>query len=138
MTSETDTIDVGLTIKPEHVDIYGHLTNTRFPKYFEEGMLELQKQMGVSPEALIERGVGLFVYRATYTYKKQVDGGEQVTVQSRWVPYDRGPLIKTKHRMISERGLLAAADLEHAFFDFKERKLITGAPDWFVQKVYDA
>lgn len=136
MTVCVVTTEVNQCINPNHLDEYGHLNNARYPLYFEEGRLELQRIAGMDAKSLIDMRVGLFVHRSVYTYKKPVCGNEPVTVQSRFVSYEGGLTLRTFHMMKSEKGLLATANMDHALFDFENDKLITNIPEWLVQRMY--
>lgn len=136
MSLEIVTSKVKITARPEDIDEYGHLNNAKFPKYFEEGRLALQRNAGLTAQSLIEKKVGLFVYRVTYTYKKQVFEGEELCIDSRFIPFEEGITIDSFHRMFSNRKLVATANITHAFNDLNTGRLITKVPDWFIEKMY--
>ena len=70
------------TLREEDADCYGHITNSRIPTYFDIARINVQNAANLGDSGLRERGVGLLVVAASYTYRGQLFPEQTVMIDS--------------------------------------------------------
>jgi len=111
-------------IAPKHTDSYDHLSYKNHSNYFSDGLRILFEPLGLTPEVLKEKNLGLYVTKYELEPKQQARAGQQVTVQSQFADH-RGPRINVTQEMISESGLLAKANTSFCFVNYETGKPIS-------------
>tara|TARA_Y100000310_G_C20555132_1_gene750106 strand:+ start:380 stop:769 length:390 start_codon:yes stop_codon:yes gene_type:complete len=106
---------INLVVDPEHIDDYGHLNNSWYPKYFEQGRLALEKAFGIDPASYMVKGLKFVVTNATYHYRGQLSAGKNIAIVSKFKPYCGKTLVHSEHEMFCEGRRVGVAVLAHNF-----------------------
>ncbi|MBS3117307.1 thioesterase family protein [Candidatus Woesearchaeota archaeon] len=110
------------TLREEDADCYGHITNSRIPTYFDIARINVQNAANLGDSGLRERGVGLLVVAASYTYRGQLFPEQTVMIDSELTHNKR--CIWIDHTMRLENRVVATAQTKHLFVDLKTGKAI--------------
>ena len=112
-------VEVDCVIEAAHADPdFGHLGFQHYLQYCDAGRRTLQEAYGVSNQALSTRGLGLVVRGfKDAVYRQEIVPGDRVTVRSRFLRYERGPLLQMRHEMVKDGRVAFAVSTVHVFVD---------------------
>lgn len=117
-------------IRAEHVDHYGHMNNAAYMQIFEEARWALLETLGFTKATVEERHYGPILVEAHLYYKRELELGAQVWVETDL--FDGHRRLFRIHQWLKDSNgeLSAEADLKLGLFDMRSRKLMSPPPDW--------
>lgn len=118
-----------LLIKEVDLDVYAHVNNTTYLKFFEEARWEFIHSNGYGHLKIIESGYGPIVLEATIKYLRELRLRDEVIIETSVVAYEK-KIGKIYQRMLRGDEVCCVAEFTIALFDLKERKLILPTPEW--------
>ncbi|WP_410872322.1 acyl-CoA thioesterase [Nocardia sp. A7] len=74
------TFSVPVRVRGYELDTQGHLNHAVYHQYGEHARWELMRAAGISQDKFIASGVGAVVLESTIKYKRELRGGDEVTV----------------------------------------------------------
>ena len=124
MTSQSQiTSVVTLRVKPEDIDMYQHLTYSRYLEYFKNGGLALMKESRVNLDELYSRNIGVVVTNTTIKYYREIKENEEVQIHSNFLPYMGDGFFEISHEMRNNRGLIATCTDRNLFVKFNGKPI---------------
>ena len=119
-----------LRIEPRHCDLYGHMNNAAYAELLEEGRWDFISRRGYGRERVTELGQGPVVLQLNISFRRELNPGEQVVVESRLVQV-RSRVATVAQRILAEDGQVACdAEAILGLFDLKTRKLVGPNEHW--------
>ena len=117
-------------VAAEYLDHYGHVNHAHYLTLFENARWGYYHLKNITAESIKEGGIGPVVLKAEISYKKEVLGGEKITIRSEHLGYRHG-LWHLKQVLIKENGKVGAVvTLAFGLFDLQQRKLIAPFGQW--------
>lgn len=119
-----------VTVKPEHMDEYGHMNNAAYLMLYEDARWQLISPHGFTMEDILRTKQGPVVLEANVKFLKELRLGDTVSVTTEILSYE-GKIGKMLQKMIREDGKVASeAIFVFGLFDLAARKLIDPTPEW--------
>lgn len=117
-------------VPEKYLDHYGHVNHAHYLSLFEDARWGYYAHKGISAESVKNGGIGPVVLKVEISYKKEVRGGESITIRSEHLGYRHG-LWHLKQTLHKENGKVGSvAVLVFGLFDLKARKLIAPFGEW--------
>lgn len=85
--------ETGIEVRSYELDSFGHVNHAVFLNYLEYGRFELLRAVGLPPESLPERGLGVYVVRLEIDYLKEARVGDRLLVRSRAGEFRRTAMV---------------------------------------------
>ncbi len=82
-----------IEVRSYELDSFGHVNHAVFLNYLEHGRFDLLRAVGIPPESLPERGLGVYVVRLEIDYVKEARVGNRLLVRSRAEEFRRTTMV---------------------------------------------
>lgn len=117
-------------IKEHHLDSYGHVNNAIYLALYEEARWEAITSRGYGYKKVHDTGLGPVILEINLKFTKELKLREKIVITLEVASY-KGKICKLRQLMIKENQEIASeAIFTTAFFDLKNRKLISPNADW--------
>lgn len=118
------TFSVPVRVRGYELDTQGHLNQAVYAQYAEHCRWELLREAGVAQEKLIADGVGPVVLESTIKYRRELRGGDEVTVDCAF-EWSAGKTFRIRQEIRRIDGVLSAeVVVVGGLLDLRERKLV--------------
>lgn len=118
-----------LIIKETHLDLYGHVNNAEYMKFFEEARWDLITQNNYGLNKIKETMLGPVILGATLKFLKELNARDEVIIESQMVSYER-KIGLLNQKIFRGKDLCCAAEFTFGLFDVKLRKLVLPTEEW--------
>ncbi|MFC0039862.1 acyl-CoA thioesterase [Actinomadura rayongensis] len=120
----SDVFTVPVTVRGYELDTQGHLNQAVYLQYAEHARWECLRAAGVSLDALRATGAGPVVLETTVKYRRELRGGDAVTVSCRFTA-ENGKTFRIVQEIVKADGTLAAEVTGvGGLLDLTERRLV--------------
>ncbi|MCV0438909.1 MAG: thioesterase family protein [Hydrogenophaga sp.] len=97
-----------LTVKPEWIDLYGHMNASRYFSVFVDESFNLMEAIGVGRTHTRESGCGIFVVGAHVQYQSELKQADALRIRMRVLQVDRVRLLVLCEMLDDARNRVAA------------------------------
>ncbi|WP_067831880.1 acyl-CoA thioesterase [Actinomadura kijaniata] len=120
----SDLFTVPVSVRGYELDTQGHLNQAVYLQYAEHARWELLRAAGVPHDRLLADGVGPVVLETTIRYRRELRGGDEVTVSCHFA-FGEGKTFRVRQEIRRTDGTLAA-EIEAliGLLDLTERRLV--------------
>lgn len=123
------TFSVPVTVRGYELDTQGHLNQAVYLQYAEHARWELLRAAGLPQDKLLADGVGPVALETTLKFRRELRGGDEVTVTCRFEFAD-GRTFRVRQEIRTVDGALAAEVTALAgILDLTTRKLVADPAD---------
>ncbi|TDP41246.1 acyl-CoA thioesterase [Nocardia ignorata] len=102
------TFSVPVLVRGYELDTQGHLNHAVYHQYGEHARWELLRAAGIPQDKFIASGIGAEVLESTIKYKRELRGGDEVTVTCAFDWRDGEKVFRFHHQIIKLDGTVAA------------------------------
>ena len=119
-----------LDIREHHLDVFGHVNNTEYLKFYEEARWEVITSAGFGLERILSERVGPVVLDLSVRFRRELKCRQQVTVKSQ-VKESRGRIWVLRQWIDDPAGeIYSEATFTLGLMDLEKRKLVSLSPAW--------
>lgn len=101
------TFSVPLTVRSYELDALGHVNQAVYHQYAEHARSEFLLAAGLRPDKLLAARVGPVVLETTIKYRRELRGGDQVTV-SCGIVWGTGKTFRIRQEIVRTDGTVSA------------------------------
>ncbi|MEV6060401.1 acyl-CoA thioesterase [Nocardia asteroides] len=125
------TFSVPVLVRGYELDTQGHLNHAVYHQYGEHARWELMRAAGIPQDKFLASGIGAVVLESTIKYKRELRGGDEVTVTAE-CEWDGGKVFRFRHQIIKLDGTVSAEiTVVAGAMDLTERKLVPNPGEHF-------
>ncbi|MEV0335375.1 acyl-CoA thioesterase [Nocardia sp. NPDC050717] len=125
------TFSVPVLVRGYELDTQGHLNHAVYHQYGEHARWELMRAAGIAQDKFLASGVGAVVLESTIKYRRELRGGDEVTVTCE-LDFDGGKVFRFHHQILKLDGTVSAEiTVVAGAMDLTERKLIDDPAEHF-------
>ncbi|MFC4373715.1 acyl-CoA thioesterase [Nocardia halotolerans] len=126
------TFSVPILVRGYELDTQGHLNHAVYHQYGEHTRWELLRAAGIDLDKFIASGVGAVVLESTIKYKRELRGGDEVTVTCAFEWPEGSKVFRFHHRIIKLDGTEAAEiTVVAGAMDLTTRRLVADPAEHF-------
>lgn len=126
------TFSVPVLVRGYELDTQGHLNHAVYHQYGEHARWELLRAAGIPQDKFIASGVGAVVLESTIKYKRELRGGDEVTVTCAFDWKEGDKVFRFHHQIIKLDGTVAAEiTVVAGAMDLTARRLVANPADHF-------
>lgn len=125
------TFSVPVLVRGYELDTQGHLNHAVYHQYGEHARWELLRAAGIQQDKFIASGIGAVVLESTIKYKRELRGGDEVTVTCAF-DWQGGKVFRFEHQIVKLDGTVAAEiSVLAGAMDLRTRKLVADPAEHF-------
>ncbi len=95
--------ETGIEVRSYELDSFGHVNHAVFLNYLEHGRFEMLRAVGLPPESLPERGLGVYVVHLEIDYFHEARVGDRLLVRSRAGGFRRTSMVLIQEIVLAAR-----------------------------------
>ena len=114
-------VTITLDVEPDEIDIYGHVNNIHYFKYFEKSRIAYMKEIGFYDRFAAE-GIAGVLSRADCNFLMPIKHPDLLTVGARVSEISPRSILMEYFVSSVQNGLCAFGESELIIFDFNENK----------------
>ncbi|MGW4631873.1 acyl-CoA thioesterase [Nocardia sp. NPDC004415] len=119
------TFSVPVLVRGYELDTQGHLNHAVYHQYGEHARWELLRAAGIPQDKFLASGIGAVVLESTIKYKRELRGGDEVTVSCAAEWREGEKVFRFHHRIVKLDGTVAAEiTVVAGAMDLTTRKLV--------------
>lgn len=118
-----------LTIKPSHLDVFGHVNNAVYLMLLEEARWDILNKNNYGIDKIQATGLGPVILEIRINFLKELHVGDQITIETRTISY-KNKISKMSQIILRGEEICSTAELVMGLFDLKARKLVLPTPEW--------
>ena len=113
-----------IVVKEEHIDQLGHVNNSIYVSYLENGRGDWYENAGMSFEQMVTRSLGTVVLRLDILYKQEARLGDILTIKTYPVKLGTKSFVLKQDIFNQENQLITEANVTSVMWDAKTRTSI--------------
>lgn len=119
-----------LTIKEYHLDTFGHVNNATYLEIYEEARWEFITSNGYGLDKVQQTKQGPVILELNLRFQKEIVNRQKITIHSQ-VQGEKAKIMAIKQWITNEKNeVCSEIVLKVAFFDLKERKILSPSDEW--------
>jgi len=116
-------------VKPEWIDVNGHMNVAYYSTAFDLAVDALFEQIGITAESIATDRGTTFAVESHMTYKRELNEGDPYKVTAQILAFDHKRIHQFQHLYHAERGFLAAtAEWMNLHVDLRSRRVSQWPP----------
>jgi thioesterase-3 len=117
-------------VRESHLDTFGHVNNATYLEIYEDARWDMLEEQKLSLETIQQSQKGPVILEVNVKYKRELKNREKIKIES-YAGELKKKYVEFHQIMYKEDGKVASeAMFKIAYFDMKERKLLSADPDW--------
>ncbi|APE35661.1 thioesterase [Nocardia mangyaensis] len=126
------TFSVPVLVRGYELDTQGHLNHAVYHQYGEHARWELMRAAGIPQDKFIASGIGAVVLESTIKYRRELRGGDEVTVTCEFDWQEGEKVFRFHHRIVKLDGTVAAEiTVVAGAMDLRTRRLVPEPAEHF-------
>ena len=121
---------IHIKVRGYHLDVYGHVNNTRYLEFLEEARWTIKEKYFDFPE-IHNEGLGFVVVNTTINYRSYAELGNVLEIRSHVINIGtKSAAFRHEIYLFGTEKLIADADVTFVMVDRKSGKAIELSDDW--------
>jgi len=121
---------ISIKVRGYHLDVYGHVNNTRYLEFLEEARWTIKEKYFDFPE-IHDKGFGFVVVNTNINYRSYAELGDTLEIRTHVIKIgSKSAAFRHEIYLVGTEKLIADADVTFVIIDRENGKAIELGDDW--------